>query len=199
MSLSAKMASLRSSMGSLETQRASNTRASAEAVGLFDDFLTALAARRKPILLISGNHDSAERLAFGGRLLAASNVYLSPAFDTEHAHVASVRLADEYGPVAVWPLPFLKPAHVRAALPDAARALALYTEDVRNSRLFDDLFAHMLARKLAALIATPLLKGSGQKASELEQLYAVSIPPAQRAAASERNDRPAEDPWIASR
>ena len=102
---------------------------SAEAVGLFDDFLTALAARRKPILLISGNHDSAERLAFGGRLLAASNVYLSPAFDAEHAHVAPVRLADEYGPVAVWPLPFLKPAHVRAALPDApadtyTRALA---------------------------------------------------------------------------
>ena len=57
----------------------------------------------------------------------------------------------------------------------------------------------MLARKLAALIATPLLKGSGQKVGELEQLYAASIPPAQRAAASERNDRLAEDPWIASR
>ena len=102
---------------------------SAEAVGLFDDFLTALAARRKPILLISGNHDSAERLAFGGRLLAASNVYLSPAFDAEHAHVTPVRLADEYGPIALWPLPFIKPAHVRAALPDApadtyTRALA---------------------------------------------------------------------------
>lgn len=84
-------------------------------------------------------------------------------------------------------------------LTDAARALALYTEDVRNSRLFDDLFAHMLARKLAALIATPLLKGSAQKEAELEQLYAASIPPARRAAASERSDRPTEDPWIASR
>ena len=84
-------------------------------------------------------------------------------------------------------------------LTDAARALALYTEDVRNSRLFDDLFAHMLARKLEALIAAPLLKGSSQKAAELEQLYADSLPPARSAAASERSDRPAEDPWLAVR
>jgi len=84
-------------------------------------------------------------------------------------------------------------------LTDAARALALYTEDVRNSRLFDDLFAHMLSRKLAALIAAPLLKGSSQKAAELEQLYADSLPPARSAAASERSDRPTEDPWIAAR
>lgn len=71
-------------------------------------------------------------------------------------------------------------------LTNASRALLLYTEDVRNSRLFDDLFAHMLARKLAALVAVPLLKGNGQKAAELEQLYAASLPPAREAAASER-------------
>ena len=59
---------------------------------------------------------------------------------------------------------------------DAARALLLYTGDVRNSRLFDDLFAHMLARKLAALIAVPLLKNNSQKVSELEKLYAESLP-----------------------
>ena len=70
---------------------------------------------------------------------------------------------------------------------------------MRNSRLFDDLFAHMLARKLAALVALPLFKGNGQKAAELEQLYAASLPPARSAAASERNDRPREDPWIAAR
>ena len=84
-------------------------------------------------------------------------------------------------------------------LTNASRALLLYTEDVRNSRLFDDLFAHMLARKLAALIAAPLLKGSSQKAAELEQLYAASLPPARSAAASERSDRPVEDPWLAVR
>ena len=82
---------------------------------------------------------------------------------------------------------------------NASRALVLYTEDVRNSRLFDDLFAHMLARKLAALVSVPLLKGSGQKAAELEQLYAASLPPARGAAASERSEKPAEDAWLAVR
>ena len=84
-------------------------------------------------------------------------------------------------------------------LTNASRALLLYTEDVQNSRLFDDLFAHMLARKLAALVAVPLLKGNGQKAAELEQLYAASLPPAREAAASERSEKPAEDSWLATR
>jgi len=92
---------------------------SAEAVGLLDDFFTALAGRGKPVIVISGNHDSAERLAFGGRLFTARGLYLSPIFDAANAAVAPVRLSDEYGALTVWPLPFIKPAHVRAALPDA--------------------------------------------------------------------------------
>ena len=83
----------------------------AEAVTLLDRFLTALAGEKIPVFLISGNHDSAERLAFGGRLLAEEGVYLSPVYDgvlTPHL------LKDEYGTVAVWLLPFIRPAHVRA-------------------------------------------------------------------------------------
>ncbi len=91
---------------------------SAEAVGLLDDFFTALASRGKPVIVISGNHDSAERLAFGGRLFTARGLYLSPVFDAAHAAVMPVRLLDEFGALTVWPLPFIKPAHVRAALPD---------------------------------------------------------------------------------
>lgn len=93
---------------------------SAEAVGLLDDFLTSLARRNLPVVLISGNHDSAERLAFGRRLLASQSVYLSPAYDAAHAVTQPIRLKDSFGTVNLWPLPFLKPAHVRAALPDAA-------------------------------------------------------------------------------
>ena len=55
----------------------------AEAVTLLDDFLTALAGEKIPVFLISGNHDSAERLAFGGRLLSEGGVYLSPVYDGE--------------------------------------------------------------------------------------------------------------------
>lgn len=82
---------------------------------------------------------------------------------------------------------------------DAARALLLYTEDVRNSRLFDDLFAHMLSRKLAAQVAVPLLKSNAQKVGELEQLYAASLQQARQAAASEQRSGLSPDPWLAAR
>ena len=49
---------------------------SAEAVTLFDDFLYRLAKRRLPVLIISGNHDSPERLAFGGRLMQSSGIHI---------------------------------------------------------------------------------------------------------------------------
>ena len=84
-------------------------------------------------------------------------------------------------------------------LTDSDRALALYTEDVQNPRLFDDLFAHILARKLAALVAVPLLKDAGQQIAALEKLYAADLPRAQAADASERRERPAEDPWLLAR
>ena len=51
---------------------------SAEAVSLFDWFLTELADRACPVCIVSGNHDSAERLAFGARLMNARNIFLSP-------------------------------------------------------------------------------------------------------------------------
>ncbi len=87
----------------------------AEAVRLLDWFLTELAARGLPVLAISGNHDSADRVAFGARLLAGSRVYFSPAF--EGAPVP-VTLEDSYGPVDFYLLPFLKPAIVRHVWPD---------------------------------------------------------------------------------
>lgn len=88
----------------------------AEAVTLFDRFLTGLAEAGKPVLLISGNHDSAQRLAFGARLLAGERVYIAPVFD---GTLEPVLLEDGWGAVAVYLLPFLKPAHVRAACPEA--------------------------------------------------------------------------------
>ncbi|MDD3213985.1 MAG: exonuclease SbcCD subunit D [Eubacteriales bacterium] len=103
---------------------------SADAVKLLDEFLTQLAARELPVVIISGNHDSAERLAFGSRLLTAKNIFLSPAYDAENAIVRPVCLTDEYGPLNLWPVPFVKPAHVRAALPDAE--ISTYTDALRT-------------------------------------------------------------------
>lgn len=89
---------------------------SAEAVQLFDDFLTALAGRGLLCFIISGNHDSAERIAFGGRLMNRSGVYLAPVFNGK---VEMVELKDEYGPLRIYLLPFIKPAYVRQVWPDA--------------------------------------------------------------------------------
>lgn len=88
---------------------------SGEAVTMFDDFLCRLAERKLPVLIISGNHDSPERLAFASRLLQQSNIHISPVYDGE---IAPVTLTDVEGEVDFWLLPFIKPVHVRRFYPD---------------------------------------------------------------------------------
>ena len=83
---------------------------SAEAVQLFDEFLCALAKRRLRVFIISGNHDSPERLAFGGRLMDGSGVYISPVYS---GIVDPILLEDDFGEVAFYLLPFIKPSNVR--------------------------------------------------------------------------------------
>lgn len=99
---------------------------SAEAVTLFDDFLCRLAERNLQVLIISGNHDSPERLAFGGRLLQAGGIHISPVYD---GRIQPVTLTDEDGDVDFWLLPFLKPAHVRRFYPD--EGIESYTDGCR--------------------------------------------------------------------
>ncbi len=96
---------------------------SAEAVALLDDFLVRLSRRKLQVFVISGNHDSPERMAFGGRLMERSGVHLAPVYDGK---VEPVALSDEYGPVKVYLLPFVKPSHVRRCFPD--REIATYTD-----------------------------------------------------------------------
>ena len=86
---------------------------SAEAVQLFDEFITKLANLKIPVYMISGNHDSAERLSFGAKLFESSDIYISQVYDGK---VKKVELEDEYGLVNVYLLPFLKPATVRHVL-----------------------------------------------------------------------------------
>ena len=88
---------------------------SAEAVELFDDFLVRLAQRKLAVFVISGNHDSPERIAFGARLMHTSGIYMSPVYD---GSIAPVVMNDEYGKLYVWMLPFVKPAAVRKACQD---------------------------------------------------------------------------------
>ena len=99
---------------------------SAEAVTLFDDFLCRLASRKVPVLIISGNHDSPERLAFAGRLLELGGIHISPVYN---GTVESVTLSDAYGEVRFWLLPFVKPAHVKRYFPEAE--IGSYTDALR--------------------------------------------------------------------
>lgn len=100
---------------------------SAEAVTLFDAFLCGLSQQKIPVLIISGNHDSPERLAFGGRLMEGAGIYISPVYDGQ---VRSLTLSDRYGEVCFWMLPFLKPAHVRRFFPDSK--IDSYTDAIQT-------------------------------------------------------------------
>lgn len=96
---------------------------SSESVALLDDFLVGLSKRSLRVFLISGNHDSPERMAFGGRLMEASGIHLAPVYD---GRVVPIQLSDEYGPVQVYLLPFVKPSHVRRCFPE--REIITYTD-----------------------------------------------------------------------
>lgn len=86
---------------------------SAEAVQVFDGFLTGLAQLGQQVFVISGNHDSAERLAFGAELLGGQGVHVSPVYEGKTKKIV---MKDSYGEVAIHLLPFVKPAVVRHAI-----------------------------------------------------------------------------------
>ena len=88
---------------------------SAEAVDLFDDFLVGLTKLGVMVFLISGNHDSAERISYAGRLLRESQVYISPRFD---GAIHPISVSDDYGIVNVYLIPYIHPSLVRNAWPE---------------------------------------------------------------------------------
>lgn len=88
---------------------------SAEAVDLFDDFLVGLTKLGVMVFLISGNHDSAERISYAGRLLRESQVYISPRFD---GTIHPIQVSDDYGIVNIYLIPYIHPSLVRNAWPE---------------------------------------------------------------------------------
>ena len=78
-------------------------------------------------------------------------------------------------------------------------AIALTTFDVEDVSRFDELFVLAMARKLASLVAVPLLKNNQGKLQELETLYARAIPESEAQDASERVEHDAPDSWLCAR
>ena len=85
----------------------------AEAVQVFDRFLTALAREGRKVYAVSGNHDSAERIAFGAALMRDQGVYIAPVYN---GNVEKITEHDAYGDICIYLLPFVKPATVRHVL-----------------------------------------------------------------------------------
>lgn len=129
----------------------------AEAVQLFDEFLTRLADQGLLIFVISGNHDSAERIAFASRLVKDRGVYLSPVFS---GTIDPVILRDEYGELAIYLLPFIKPASVRRFFPE--EEIESYQDAVKA--VIDSLQVDMGKRNI--LVAHQFVTGASRCESE---------------------------------
>lgn len=100
----------------------------AEAVQVFDAFLTRLSEQKIPAFIISGNHDSAERLAFGSSLMGKSGIYFSKVYD---GTVEKIPMQDAYGTVWIYLLPFLRPSTIRHSLPERAEEVQSAADAVR--------------------------------------------------------------------
>lgn len=129
----------------------------AEAVQLLDDFLWQLASRGRQVFLISGNHDSPERVAFGGRLMGQSGIHVSPVYD---GNVAPISLPDAWGEVHLYLLPFLKPSHVRRFYGE--ENIESYTDALRTA------IAHMAVdeSKRNVLLTHQFVTGAARSDSE---------------------------------
>lgn len=99
---------------------------SAEAVQLFDDFLYKLTERSLQVIVISGNHDSPERIAFGSRFMGKSGIHMSQVYNGSTDFVS---LTDDYGKINFYLLPFIKPSNVRRFFED--EEINTYTEAIR--------------------------------------------------------------------
>ena len=99
---------------------------SAEAVGVLDDFIYRLSERKIPVFIISGNHDSAERLAFNSRLIDLAGIHISPAYNGK---IEPYKLADDFGEVNLYMLPFVKPSAVRSVFQN--EEISSYDDAVR--------------------------------------------------------------------
>lgn len=97
-----------------------------EALELFDEFLYQLSGRNVNVFVISGNHDSPERISYGGRMMTENKIFLSPVYD---GNVKPITLNDDYGEVNFYLLPFIRPVDIRRYFPD--ENIENYTDAVK--------------------------------------------------------------------
>ena len=129
----------------------------AEAVELFDDFLYKLSQKNIQVFIISGNHDSAERIAFGARLFDKTGIYLSPVYN---GTISPIEVHDDFGKLNIYMLPFIKPVHVSRYFPD--KEISSYTDAV--STVIENMHIDTSSRNI--LVTHQFVTGSSRTESE---------------------------------
>lgn len=130
---------------------------SIEAVELLDSFISDISKRKTTTFIISGNHDSAERLAFGSSLMAMGKIYISPVYNGK---ISKYTLKNDFGSANFYLLPFVKPSHVKRFFPD--EKIESYTDAIRV--VVDNL--KLDTSEINILIAHQFVTGASRTESE---------------------------------
>lgn len=130
---------------------------SIEAVELLDSFISDISKRKTTTFIISGNHDSAERLAFGSSLMAMGKIYISPVYNGK---ISKYTLKDDFGSANFYLLPFVKPSHVKRFFPD--KKVESYTDAIKV--VVDNL--KLDTSEINILIAHQFVTGASRTESE---------------------------------
>lgn len=130
---------------------------SIEAVELLDSFISDISKRKTTTFIISGNHDSAERLAFGSNLMAMGKIYISPVYNGK---ISKYTLKDDFGSANFYLLPFVKPSHVKRFFPD--EKIESYTDAIKV--VVDNL--KLDTSEINILIAHQFVTGASRTESE---------------------------------
>lgn len=130
---------------------------SAEAIRLFDMFLSRIAERKIKTYIISGNHDCAERVSYGEKIFSHQGIFISPIFD---GSITKAVASDEYGKINIYMMPFVRPIHVKRAYPD--KVIETYTDAAKA--VIDSLKINNEERNI--LIAHQFVTGSERCDSE---------------------------------
>lgn len=130
---------------------------SIEAVELLDSFISDISKRKTTTFIISGNHDSAERLAFGSSLMAMGKIYISPVYNGK---ISKYTLKNDFGSANFYLLPFVKPNHVKRFFPD--EKIESYTDAIKV--VVDNL--KLDTSEINILIAHQFVTGASRTESE---------------------------------
>ena len=130
---------------------------SIEAVELLDSFISDISKRKTTTFIISGNHDSAERLAFGSSLMAMGKIYISPVYNGK---ISKYTLKNDFGSANFYLLPFVKPSHVKRFFPD--EKIESYTDAIKV--VVDNL--KLDTSEINILIAHQFVTGASRTESE---------------------------------